>query len=273
MKKHHDILPDVPALLLQGIMDRKVRAVIVSTSAGVVAGMDEMEAQAAALGLVAHVYNPTGTNVSPGSEVASLEGDPLQIIRGEDCLLGVISKVSGIATAARQAVILAGKVQVVSGGWKKVPRELKEYVRKGLIAGGAGIRMLPQPFVYLDKNYLRMFGSLESEIDAARIFPERSVVVQLLGETAEIGKEAALAARSGASVVMVDTGSIEDLRKCSLSLTQSGLRDKVKLAYGGGVQLSDLADLQKEDLDIVDVGRAILDAPLLDFRYDVIYHR
>jgi nicotinate-nucleotide pyrophosphorylase (carboxylating) len=47
------------------------------------------------------------------------------------------------------------------------------------------------------------------------------------------------------------------------------MRSKVKLAFGGGVKLSDLPKLQDEDLDIVDMGRAILDAPLLDLRYDV----
>ncbi len=270
MNQPKEIRPDVPALLLKNMMNRKVRAKIVSTDAGVVAGIEEMERQAVALGLEVHVNCRSATKVVPESEVASLKGDPLQIVKGEDCLLGIISKASGIATAARQAVALAGNVQVVSGGWKKVPPGMKEYVREGLMAGGVGIRILPDPFVYLDKNYLRLFGSLESEINAARTFPGRSIVVQLRGETAEIGKEATRAARLGATAIMVDTGSIGDLRKCSLSLTQAGLRDRVKLVYGGGVQLSDLTELAKEDVDIVDVGRAILDAPLLDFRYDVL---
>ena len=270
MSQASDLLPDVPGLLLKDIAERRFNAKIVSTAAGVLAGMDELANQAVNLGLVVRVICPTGMNIFPGSEVASFEGKPRQIVRGEDCLLGIISKMSGIATAARQAVMLAGKVQVVSGGWKKVPGGMKEYVRQGLMAGGAALRMLPGPFIYLDKNYLRLLGSLEAEIKAAQIFPERRIVVQLLGETAAIGEEAVLAARLGASVIMVDTGAIEDLRKCSRSLTETGLRGRVKLAYGGGVQLMDLPRLREEDLDIVDVGRAILDAPLLDFRYDVI---
>ncbi len=270
MSQAKDTLPDVPGLLLKDIAEHQVKAKIVSTVAGVLAGMEELANQAIGLGLAVRVIYPTGAHIAPGSAVAFFEGNPRQIVRGEDCLLGIISKMSGIATAARQAVMLAGKVQVVSGGWKKVPGEMKEYVRQGLMAGGAALRMLPDPFIYLDKNYLRLLGSIEREIKAARILPERRIVVQLLGETAEIGEEAVLAARLGASVIMVDTGAIEDLRECSRSLIQTGLRDKVKLAYGGGVQLMDLPRLQKEDLDIVDVGRAILDAPLLDFRYDVI---
>lgn len=268
-KQNPGMLPDVPAHLLKDIMKRQIRANVVSTVAGVVAGIEDMECEAAALGLTAKVRISAGSEISPGVEVASFFGNPLQIVRGEDFLLGMISKASGIATAARKAVSLAGRVQVVSGGWKKVPREMKSYVRKGLLTGGVAIRMLPDPFVYLDKNYLRIFGSLEAEMHAAHAFPERRVVVQLRGETAEIGKEAVLAARLGAAVVMVDTGSVEDLRRCSQMLLKTGLRGKVSLAYGGGVQLDDLQGLQNEDVDIVDVGRALLDAPLLDFRYDV----
>lgn len=263
------MLPDVPAHLLKDVMKRQIKANIVSTVAGVIAGIEDMESEAAALGLTVRVHISAGKEILSGAEVASFFGNPLQIVRGEDTLLGMISKASGIATAARQAVILAGRVQVVSGGWKKMPREMKGYVRKGLLAGGVSVRMLPHPFVYLDKNYLRIFGSLEAEMLATRAFPERRVVVQLHGETAEIGKEAVLAARLGAAVVMVDTGSKEDLRRCSFSLVQAGLRSKVSLAYGGGVQLGDLQELRNEDLDIVDVGRALLDAPLMDFRYDV----
>jgi nicotinate-nucleotide pyrophosphorylase (carboxylating) len=42
------------------------------------------------------------------------------------------------------------------------------------------------------------------------------------------------------------------------------------LAFGGGVQLTDIDRLRGLDVDIVDVGRAIVDAPLLDMRFQVV---
>ncbi|MDQ7095426.1 nicotinate-nucleotide pyrophosphorylase [Desulfosporosinus sp. PR] len=270
MTKPGDITLDVPRFLLKDSLNRKIRAGIISNSRGILAGIEDMENQALALGLEVNINSKTGDEVFPGEQIASFLGDPMQIIRGEDSLLGIISKVSGIATAARQAITSAGKVQVVSGGWKKVPPGMKEYVRKGLIAGGVFIRMLPEPFVYLDKNYLRILGSLETEINIGHTLPGRSIVVQLRGETAAIDDEACHAAQLGAKVVMIDTGSIEDLRKCAMALRAEGLREKVKLAFGGGVKLEELPHFQAEDLEFVDIGRAILDAPMLDFRYDVI---
>lgn len=38
----------------------------------------------------------------------------------------------------------------------------------------------------------------------------------------------------------------------------------------GGITLDDLPGLASADLDVVDLGRALIDAPLLDLRYQVM---
>jgi nicotinate-nucleotide pyrophosphorylase (carboxylating) len=43
----------------------------------------------------------------------------------------------------------------------------------------------------------------------------------------------------------------------------------VQLAFGGGVTLRTVVEAAAAGADIVDVGRAIIDAPLLDFSLDV----
>jgi nicotinate-nucleotide pyrophosphorylase (carboxylating) len=53
-------------------------------------------------------------------------------------------------------------------------------------------------------------------------------------------------------------------------LVQTGLRSKVKLAFGGGVSIEKIGTLKTLDVDIVDVGREIVDAPLLDMRLEII---
>ncbi len=44
----------------------------------------------------------------------------------------------------------------------------------------------------------------------------------------------------------------------------------MQLAFGGGVEESDLELVVAAGGDIVDVGRAILGSPLLDLRLDVV---
>jgi len=77
----------------------------------------------------------------------------------------------------------------VCGGWKKIPVQIKDELREALKAGGVDIRMVPGPFLYLDKNYVRILGSLEKALKRTDELPGRTVVIQLRGETAPIADE------------------------------------------------------------------------------------
>jgi len=157
-------------------------------------------------------------------------------------------------------------VTIVSGLARGIDAEAH---RAALKAGGVHPRILRQPFLYLDKNYIRIFGSLSKALEATRLLPGRTVVAQLRGETSPIAEEAITAATHGVHVLMVDTGRIRDLRAVARATRKEGFREQVQIAFAGGLTLGDLDNLRHEDLDIVDIGRAILDAPLLDFRLDV----
>jgi nicotinate-nucleotide pyrophosphorylase (carboxylating) len=53
------------------------------------------------------------------------------------------------------------------------------------------------------------------------------------------------------------------------ALEQAGLRREVVLAFAGGVRLEDLPEVLRLGGETVDMGRAILDAPVLDLRLRV----
>jgi nicotinate-nucleotide pyrophosphorylase (carboxylating) len=134
-----------------------------------------------------------------------------------------------------------------------------------------GIRLIEEPFVYLDKNYVRMFGSIREIVERARQVDGRTVVVQIRGDTDIITKEASEAFRAGAGVLMVDTGKIADLLSVVAAARSEGFREDVRIAFAGGVTGLTLDDVIAASADIVDVGRSVIDAPLLDFRFDVLH--
>ncbi len=265
-----ECMVDVPGVLLAGHSNRIVKAQIVANQSGVIAGIDDVAEEAMNLGLAMKPLMESGQEVSAGQTIAVLTGKPGQIIRGEDRLLGHVGKFSGVATAARRACQMARGLKVVCGGWKKLPIEMKERLRKSLTLGGVGTRIIDEPFVYLDKNYVRVFGSIPAAMEAASRLSGRVVAIQVRGDTAPIQEEALEAARLGAGVLIVDTGRIEDLRLVSENLHKGNFRSSVRLAFAGGITLEGLAGLVGEDLDMVDIGRVLIDAPLLDFRYDII---
>jgi len=238
---------------------------------GVIAGTDQARRDAEGLGLTIKKILKEGSLVQRGEVIADLQGDVKQVIMGEDYLVGDIGKPSGIATAAYNFVQAAGdKPKIVSGAWKKMPLELKETIRRAIKTGQASIRISDHPFVYLDKNYLEVLGGIEKSLEAVADLKGCLKVVQLKGKHQPVEQEAEKAARAGADIIFIDTGKMDDLERVLEKIKNMGLRDKLRIAFGGGIKLEKIQRLKTLDVDILDIGRAIIDAPLLDLKYEVI---
>ena len=262
-------LPDIPALLLREEAQKTRKAYIEAAQEGMLCGMRNLVREAELMGLEVLEAQSDGAFVAPGDKVACLRGSALSLLRGEDMLLGLIGKPSGVATAAHLAKTLQPDLRIVSGSWKKIPHANKEMLREGLAVAKVGLRITDTPFVYLDKNYIRILGSVARAVKAAKEIEGREVCAQLRGELQSIEDEALDAIAAGADILMVDTGNLEDLRQCDLLLKEKGLRNKVRLAFAGCVTHEMLGIIREAGADIVDMGRALLDAPMVDFRYDV----
>jgi len=256
--------------IFQGIRHHRLNASLYSKGNGWLAGVPFAQRAAEILGLEAVWKKTSGVAVEKGEEIAQFVGMPQQIVKFENLAIGLISKPSGIATAAQKAQKAAGgKIRLVSGGWKKHPFLIKELIWEAVAAGGLAHRIVDEPFIYLDKNYVRIFGGISQALKAA---PSSSLikVIQLRGEFSPIAEEALEAIASGAQVLMVDTGSRRDLDEVLKVLKKKKPPARVRLAFAGGIQLKDIPLLAGKGVDILDIGAAILDAPWLDLTYDVI---
>jgi len=249
---------------------RRVRAVLRCCSSGVLAGIDEFCEGASKIGLEVTSIGKNGTEAREGDIVAVLEGSPVEITTGEETLIGLVAKPSGVATAAKKAVVLAdGKVEVVCGAWKKVPPIAKDTLRKAASVGSVKVRISDRPFLYLDKNYVRILGGVKQALEAVSFMEDLIKVVQIRGDLKGIESETVEAVEGNADIIFVDTGKIEDLRIALRSVKRLNARNRVKIAFGGNVSISVIPTLIKEELDILEIGREIIDAPLLDLRFDV----
>lgn len=262
---------DVREEILKRVPAERFCAAIVADEEGIVAGMRFAGDRAATLGLSLEWSAEDGHRVGRGYEIMRFSGSPRQIAMAEETLVGLLAKPSGIATNARRFVDAAGgRPAIVCGAWKKMPGALKEMIRGAVLSGGASVRIVPGDFAYLDKNYVRMLGGIRKSLAAVAHLEGHSKVVQIKGRYGDVSSEACEAADAGADVVFIDTGRPEDVPAATRGLARAGLRDRVKLAFGGGVGIGDVAVLKTFDLDILDVGRRIVDAPLLDMRLDII---
>ncbi|WP_338827516.1 nicotinate-nucleotide pyrophosphorylase [Neomoorella thermoacetica] len=244
---------------------------ITSREKGIFSGAARLEQQARELGLEFTILASEGAPLEPGSCILRGQGGAEEVIRAEEMLLGAIGKPSGVATAAADFVRRAGgRIKVVCGAWKKVAPEVRSDLRRAIATGGAGVRITDRPFIYLDKNYVRLLGGVGPAVARARAYdPERVIAVQLRGELQPVAVEAAAAAEAGAGILMVDTGNLRDLKAAVTAARTGGWREHVQMAFAGGVTPDGLEAVIAAGADIVDVGRAIIDAPLLDLSMDV----
>jgi nicotinate-nucleotide pyrophosphorylase (carboxylating) len=262
---------DVREIIFSGISGRQFSAEIVAEREGVLCGVARLPAALSEINITAQCLQADGASLQPGSVIARIAGNPKQIAIAEEFAIGKLAKPSGIATAARRAVQLAGnEMKIVCGAWKKMPPEMKQIVREAVVCGGAAFRITEQPFLYLDKNFVRMLGGIEPTLQAVQSMADKLKVIQLKGQFATIAEEALTAARHGADILMIDTGELAHFEAAHQALRSAGCRHRVKLAFANGIQLEDIAGLKGRGIDILDIGVGIIDAPLLDMKLEVV---
>lgn len=265
------LMIDIRERWFQTIRKKTFRAAISTEEPGILSGTAEAAARMEEIGATLEWKRFEGDAVRAGDVLGILSGSPVAVARAEESVLGTLMKASGIATAAAKAVAAAeGRVQIVSGGWKKMPPDCKKMVRQAVCTGGALFRICEPPMLYMDKNILRMFGSVSEALQSCRCFPEAARIVQIHGVTGPVEEEIRQAAEGGVSVCMVDTGRIEDMRLCDAILRQQGLRGQVRVAFAGNLKIADIAALRDEPVDLLDIGKEIIDAPLLNMKLDVL---
>lgn len=264
-------MEDVRDLLFQSIQDRRFCAVLTAERAGVLSGVEDAYRHAKAIGIELELCKKEGESMGHAERIGNLAGTPKQLAMAEESLIGTLAKASGIATAANTAMLLAdGRVDIVCGSWKKMPPEIKRPVRAAIAAGGASFRITEPPMLYLDKNFIRMFGSIPAALAACEPFREHTRVVQLKGMDCPMEEETRQAIQGGAQILMVDTGVLDDLDRCARTACELGARSRVKIAFASGIRLRDIPGLCRREVDILCIGKEIVDAQLLDIRLDVI---
>jgi nicotinate-nucleotide pyrophosphorylase (carboxylating) len=264
-------MQDVREEILRYTRGEQATAAVIVDDEGIIAGTTAAKKEADNLGLSLEKTLNEGSHVTKGDEVIRFSGTPKQIVMAEETLIGILAKPSGIATSASRFVkATGGRPRVVCGAWKKMPPCLKDDIRAAVVVGGAFYRMVPESFIYLDKNYLSLLGGIKAGLAAVSHLNGHAKVVQVKGRYADVASEACEAAKHGATVVFIDTGRPDDVKLVAEVLIRRGLRSRVEIGFAGGVTMETVSELRGLDIDILDIGRGIIDAPLLDMRLEIV---
>jgi nicotinate-nucleotide pyrophosphorylase (carboxylating) len=199
------------------------RAILSATEPGLVAGLDLLDQTAAPAPTGRWcVLRREGDRVDPGEPILEITGTATEIGVAEDYVLGPLGFAGGVASRARQLRDACPPgLSLACGGWKKLPAAMKPLLRAGLAVAGVTPRLVDGEFVYVPKNTVLLFGGIAEAVHAGLRLDHGPVAVQVTDVD-----QALLAVRTGAGIVMVDTGTLDVLAAVDAVLRTEGVRER-----------------------------------------------
>ena len=208
------------------------------------------------------VEHDDGADVPAGAVLATVEGPARALLSAERTALNLLAHLSGVATAARDAVVAAargGPARVVCTR-KTTPglRALEKYAVR--VGGAANHRFGLHDAVLVKDNHRLIAGGVGPAVARARAAAGHLVRVEVEVDTLAQLEEALDA---GADAVLLDNFSIADLRKAAALA-----RGRAVTEASGGVTPETVADIAATGVDVISVGWITHSAPALDVGLD-----
>ena len=255
---------DVTSVLLP---KNKIKAKIISRENGILAGVKFTGDIFRLKGCSVKIIKKDGTKVKPNQIILQVSGNARIILSCERTALNLISRMSGIATHTN---LLVSKIRKINKKTKlystrKTAPGLRFFDKEAVeIGGGHKHRMSLNEMVMIKDNHLLVSNSMKDIIKNARK-RHKNVEVEV-----ESQRDAILAASSGATIIMLDNFSPEQIKKTITALQKKKLRNKVKLEASGGINSKNIGAFAKTGVDMISVGSITNSVKGLDLSLEVI---
>lgn len=254
---------DVTTNALIGPQD-KVRVVVRSRVAGVLAGLDLMR-------LSFHLIDPTlkferctqeGAAIAPQEVVAVVEGSARSVLTGERVGLNFLSHLSGIATATAEIVhSVRGTRAQICCTRKTLPgfRAIQKYaVRAG---GGVSHRMGLDDAILIKDNHIALAGSIQKAVERARAYAGHMTKIEVEVDTPEQLQD--VLRLKGVDAVLLDNMPPPVLRQCVAMVDGQILTEA-----SGGITPQTAPAIAQTGVDLLSLGWLTHSVKALDFGLD-----
>ncbi len=231
--------------------DELAQAEVTAEGNGVAAGIEEARIVFEHLKCETEELVKDGAGIRKGERILLVTGNAKNILAGERTALNIMMRMSGIATAGRELLREARKanpkIRVVET--RKTAPGLRYFDKKAAFLGtGSNHRHALGDMILLKDNHLKMLG-LEKAITLAKA---RDWVHKTEAEV-ENQKDALLAAKAGADIIMLDNFTPENAKRAIDLLKKAGLREKVLIEISGGITKENIGAYAKH-ADVISVG-------------------
>jgi len=246
---------------------KKIVAKIISRQQGVIAGIKFAKNLFQLKGCTVKAFVKDGAKVKRNQKILQVSGNTQSVLSCERTVLNLLSRMSGIAT---QTSFLVSKIRSVSKktslySTRKTAPGLRIFDKEAVkIGGGHKHRMALDEMIMIKDNHLALCNSMEDIIKQAQKKRKR-VEIEV-----ENQKDALLAAKMGASIIMLDNFTPTEIKRTIAALRKKKMRNKVKLEASGGISSKNIIAYAKTGVDMISVGSITNSVSALDLSLEVI---
>ena len=242
---------------------KKISATIISRESGIIAGVKFAKMIFAMKGCTVKIMKKDGRTVKTNQKIMTISGNAGTILTCERTVLNLMSRMSGIATQTNLLVKMIPKQTKLLATRKTVPG-LRFFDKEAVkIGGGEKHRMKLDEMVMIKDNHIASEGSMLKLIQKAKRKHKKFEV------EVENQSETLLAAKEGASIIMLDNFTPNQIKKTIESLKKQNLRKKVKLEASGGITAKNIKQYGKTGVDSISIGSITNSVKGLDLSLEV----
>lgn len=241
---------------------KRITARIISRENGLIAGTKHAKQIFLLKGCSVRILAKDGCKIKPNKIILEISGTPQAILSCERTALNLLSRMSGIATQTNELVKKIPRTVGIFATRKTAPGLRlfdKEAVQTG---GGKKHRMALDGMVMIKDNHIAV-SPMEDLIRRAKK-KHGKVEVEV-----ENQKDAIIAVRLGADVIMLDNFTPSEIIRTITLLKKLGLRRKILIEVSGGINSKNISSFARTGADMISVGEITNSVKGIDFSLEI----
>ena len=228
---------------------RKIIARIISREKAIIAGTKYAKKIFEMKKCKVNIIKKDGDTVKPNEVMMTINGYAGSILTCERTVLNLLSRMSGIASQTNHLVKKIPNKKTQLYATRKTAPGLRIFDKEAVeVGGGKKHRLRLDEMVMIKDNHIAVSDSLISLIKSAKK-KYRKFEVEV-----ENSQDAVLAASEGATIIMLDNFTPQQIRNTIKILKDQKLRNRVKLEASGGITSKNISEYGSTGVDIISVG-------------------
>ena len=250
--------------------DIEVEGVIIAREKGVVAGIDAVTTLLNEFGIQKSIEKYDGDMVKTNDVIMEIKGNARTILSIERTVLNFLMRMSGIATLTFNTLQMIRKVNenIVLASTRKTTPGLQIFEKCAVKnAGGDTHRFRLDDCVLIKDNHIAIVGSIEEAVSLAKnnVSFTKKIEIEVENE-----KDALVAAKAGADIIMLDNMSPDEIRNAISTLETYNLRNNILIEVSGGITPENIVEYAKTGADIISTGYLTHSVKSLDLSLEIV---